>query len=84
MGCWLLADHAQRRQVELLYLGLVPSARGRGWGRELVRTALQLAHDLRREQVVLAVDANNDPAIATYSAESFLVCDRKRIWLRTF
>lgn len=84
VGCLLLADHAQRRQVELLYLGLLPSARGRGWGRELVRVALQLAQELRREQVVLAVDANNDPAIATYSAESFVVCDRKRVWLRTF
>ena len=39
--------------------GLIPAARGRGWGRELLRAALQLAQELSREQMVLAVDANN-------------------------
>ena len=84
IGCVLLADHPGRQQGELVYLGLVPSVRGRGWGRRLLRSALQLARELGREQMVLAVDAGNDPAIATYAAEAFVVHDQKHVWLQVF
>ena len=35
VGVLLLADHPQGRHWELMYMGLVPEARGRGWGGKL-------------------------------------------------
>ena len=37
VGCLLLADHPEHGQLELVYMGLVPGVRGRGWGHFLVQ-----------------------------------------------
>ena len=39
----LLADHPKARHWELMYMGLVPEVRGRGWGRQIARYAQWLA-----------------------------------------
>ena len=44
VGVLLLADHAQAKHWELMYMGLVPAARGHGWGREIVLHAQRLAY----------------------------------------
>jgi mycothiol synthase len=82
VGCLLLSDHPLRQQCEVVYLGLVPAARGRGWGRQMVQKALWLARDLGRQQLFLAVDAANDPAIATYAATGFAELRKERVWLK--
>ena len=43
VGVLLLADHPQARHWELMYMGLVPEVRGRGWGRQIARYAQWLA-----------------------------------------
>lgn len=71
VGCILLADLPREERVELLYMGLVPEARGRGWGNELIRKAIALASTAGRRQLVLAVDARNEPAVRAYMGEGF-------------
>ena len=39
VGCMLLADHPEHDQCELMYLGMVPEVRGRGWGVQATRHA---------------------------------------------
>lgn len=77
VGCLLLADHPSQMQVELVYMGIVPSARGRKLGEAVVREALRIAAAEGREQVVLAVDAANFPAVAMYERCGFAEIDRR-------
>jgi GNAT superfamily N-acetyltransferase len=64
----------------LVYFGLVPSVRGRGWGRQLIHFALGLAYGLGRKQVTAAVAAGNDRALAAYAAAGFLVHQQLSAW----
>jgi len=77
-GCLILADHPQHGNLELVYMGVVPAFRGRGWGRQLARKAQWLARQRRRPRLVLAVDAENQPAIDGYVAGGFQAWDRRR------
>jgi mycothiol synthase len=43
IGCLILADHPDERNCELIYMGIVPEARGCGRGVEIVRYAQWLA-----------------------------------------
>jgi hypothetical protein len=43
VGCLLLNDHPGQRQWELVYMGIVPEARGNGWGGQATRFAQRLA-----------------------------------------
>jgi len=84
VGCLLLADHPAQDQFEIVYLGIVPECRGRGWGLALTRQAQWLAHQAGRSRVVLAVDAANRPAIAAYQSAGFAVWDRRSVLVRSF
>ena len=52
--------------AELVYLGLVPEARGRGLGDYLMRLALATVEDRGFNDVSLAVDSANGPALSLY------------------
>ncbi|HEX5102368.1 MAG TPA: GNAT family N-acetyltransferase, partial [Pirellulaceae bacterium] len=82
VGCLLIADHPSAKQWEIVYVGLVPEVRGRGWGLELTRHAQWLARQAKVERLVLAVDAANEPAIRIYAAAGFLAWDRRAIWIK--
>lgn len=79
-GCLLLADHPEYDNVELVYMGVAPWARGRGWGLEIVRFAQWQARCLGRARLVSAVDAENRPAIQMYSTLGFQAWDRRRVY----
>jgi ribosomal protein S18 acetylase RimI-like enzyme len=66
MGCLLLGEIPARRCLELVYLGLVPEARGRGLGRILMQRVLGIASRRHFEVTTLAVDAANVPAVGLY------------------
>jgi mycothiol synthase len=83
VGCLLLADHADTRQYEVVYVGLAPEVRGRGWGLELTRQAQWLARLAGRERLVLAVDAANEPAIRSYATAGFRAWDRQAVWIKS-
>jgi ribosomal protein S18 acetylase RimI-like enzyme len=91
IGCLLLADHSQESNCELVYMGIVPAARGHGWGVQIVRHAQWLAGQSKNdgqnagqpaERLVLAVDAANSPAIAMYASAGFKSWDRRSVFLR--
>ena len=81
-GCLLLADHHAQHQWEIVYLGLIPEVRGRGWGLALTKHAQALARQAGRDQLVLAVDAANQPAVSAYSAAGFAGWDRRSVFVR--
>jgi RimJ/RimL family protein N-acetyltransferase len=81
-GCMILADHAPEAVWELVYLGVVPELRGRGFGLEMVRYAQWLAARENIERLVLAVDASNEPALAMYAAAGFVSWDRRSVFVR--
>ena len=71
VGVVLLNPFPEQRTIELVYLGLAPVVRGRGFGRQLLRHALRLLHGRRERIVTLAVDEQNAPALRIYRAEGF-------------
>jgi ribosomal protein S18 acetylase RimI-like enzyme len=82
VGVLLLAEHPQARHWELMYMGLLAEARGKGWGRQITRHAQWLAGRAGVERIVLAVDAANEPAIALYRSTGFEVWDRRTVYVR--
>ncbi|QDU88652.1 Mycothiol acetyltransferase [Pirellulimonas nuda] len=70
-GVLLLADHPDSDQVELVYMGVRPEARGGGLGLQMVRHAQQVTQHRQRERLVLAADVQNDKATAVYAAAGF-------------
>lgn len=58
-------------EAHILNVCVAPAERGRGLGKRLVRTMLQLARARRVERVFLEVRPSNPGAIALYEAEGF-------------
>jgi ribosomal protein S18 acetylase RimI-like enzyme len=84
VGCLLLADHPERENCELVYMGLAPAARGSGRGKEITRHAQWLTRQSGRPRLVLAVDEANVPAIRAYSTLGFHSWNRKAVHLKIF
>jgi len=81
----IVAPVPTREAVEIVYLGLVPEARGRGLGAEVVAQARDLAlADGRTPTLELAADARNQPALKLYRATGFVPHDRRRVHLVVF
>ena len=70
-GAVLLNPSPNLAGSELVYLGLVPSARGRGLGRSLLECALEIAARRGDRAIMLAVDEENAPAQRLYRASGF-------------
>lgn len=66
LGVLLLAPIPQASAVELVYLGLIPAARGRRLGDLLVKHALAGVAENAMNRLTLAVDARNAPALQLY------------------
>lgn len=66
VGVLLLAEHPERNACEVVYLGVVPEWRGRGFGREMVLAGLRAAQSAGYAAMTLAVDAANLPARRIY------------------
>ncbi len=84
VGCLLLTDHPELRNWELIYMGLVPAARGHGWGTDLVRFAQWQAMQAGSEALLVSVDAANGPAVAAYFRCGFSELDRREVWVKKF
>jgi len=84
VGCLILSDYPHQGNVELVYMGIVSTARGHGWGIDVTRHAQWLAALAGRPRLVLAVDARNGPAIKMYAAVGFRAWDRRRVFVKVF
>ena len=83
VGCLLLTIHSTQKNCELVYMGIVPAARGKAYGLEVIRRAQWLCGLTDAECLVLAVDAANAPAIRAYAAAGFETWDRRSVFLLT-
>lgn len=81
-GALLLADHPGSGNWELIYMGVVPAARGKKYGAQILRHAIHAAACGGAERLVLAVDADNSPALAVYSDAGFREWDRRTVYTR--
>jgi ribosomal protein S18 acetylase RimI-like enzyme len=76
----LLAEPSGRDAWEVIYLGLTPAARGRGFGLTVLDHALDLARS-HVPRLELAVDVRNIPAVRLYRTAGFTICDRRAVHL---
>jgi ribosomal protein S18 acetylase RimI-like enzyme len=65
-GVLILSPAPHNDSVELVYLGLAPPARGRGLASRLMQMALNAVHARQRQELTLAVDSRNTPALSLY------------------
>lgn len=84
VGCLLLADHPAADQWELVYMGLMAEARGRGFGLPLVQYAQWLTRLADRPRLVVAVDGANGPAMSVYDSAGFVSWDQRVVFWRKF
>ncbi len=82
VGVLLLAEHPESLHWELVYMGLVPRARGKQWGKQITQHAQWLAQQAKAQRMVLAVDAANGPALGMYRALGFTPWDRRIAFVR--
>lgn len=82
VGVLLLTEHSSARHWELLYMGLVPEARGHRWGTKILRRAQAAASQAGAERLVLAVDSVNLPALVMYRDAGFVVWDKRVVYVR--
>lgn len=71
VGVILLNRLARREGYELVYVGLVPEARGAGLADALMRTAFNQLAEEGGGTVITACDASNSPARKLYSRHGF-------------
>lgn len=82
VGCLLLLAH-HKELVELVYMGLVPQARGQQLGQAIIQQAKWTANQLGATMLVLAADVRNTPAIKTYKQCGFQFHRRLQVyWIR--
>lgn len=81
VGVVMLEPGTEIGAIELGYLGLVPTTRGRGWGEELLRFALRAAAADDARTLTLSVDARNHPARRLYERHGFREADRREVFL---
>lgn len=67
----VIVDLARKPEGNLLYLGVVPSARGQGLGRALLAHAARQSLAAGASSLTLAVDARNAPALRLYRRAGF-------------
>jgi ribosomal protein S18 acetylase RimI-like enzyme len=81
VGVLLLTAVPELEAWDVAYVGVVPEARRRGWGRELMHKALRAAHASDAAQLTLSVDARNRPAWSLYLDLGFEPFDQREVYL---
>jgi GNAT superfamily N-acetyltransferase len=82
VGVLLLTEHQGFGNWELVYMGVIPAARGRKYGDAIIHFALDVAARRGAERLVLAVDEVNSPALRAYERGGFVAWDRRLVYAR--
>jgi ribosomal protein S18 acetylase RimI-like enzyme len=82
VGVMLAAESPEWESWEIAYIGVVPEARGRGFGRELMHHVLTEARVVEVPQLTLCVDSRNAPAVRMYRDLGFERYDTREVYLR--
>jgi len=81
VGVVMLAEMSEAMTWELIYFGLVPEARGQGFGRAMLVHAMHALLAQPTIALTLAVDARNLPALALYESLGFIEVDCHEVLL---
>jgi ribosomal protein S18 acetylase RimI-like enzyme len=81
VGVLLLCEVPEWAAWDVAYVGVVPEARGRGYGRALMHKALAEARADGVPRLTLSVDARNRPAWRLYTELGFEPQDRREVFL---
>jgi ribosomal protein S18 acetylase RimI-like enzyme len=84
IGCLILADYPEQSNYELVYMGVIPGARGHAWGKVITQYAQWRAGQAGRERLVLAADTMNGPGLRMYAEAGFRAWDRRTVLIRIF
>ncbi len=83
-GGLILADHPTNDFMELIYFGISPLARGKGWGIRILQEAARLAQQNGRSRIITAVDRQNLPALRVYAAANYTALEERTVFARFF
>ena len=87
IGCCLLARHtnseSQELVLELVYMGIIPSHRGKGLGKQVMQLISRIGEQHNATRLVLAVDQNNHPALAAYQRFGMKPLFSETVWIRS-
>jgi ribosomal protein S18 acetylase RimI-like enzyme len=81
VGVLFLAETPEWKSMDLAYVGIVPEARGRRLGRQLLLKALAEARRAAAEQITVSVDGRNQPARQLYLKMGFEPFDSREVFL---
>ena len=81
VGILLLADMPEWGSWDVSYVGVVPAARRRGFGRQLMGKAFAEAQRANVRQLTLSVDSRNRPAWELYRGLGFEPFEKREVFL---
>jgi ribosomal protein S18 acetylase RimI-like enzyme len=70
-GVLLLNELPAQRAWEVVYVGVVPAYRGRGFGRQMLIDAMYRAKSANQQAIILTLDAANSVARRIYDGLGF-------------
>ncbi len=82
VGALILAAHPDNESWELVYMGLVPEARGSGLGQQIIDFAKWQSRQGGAKRLVLAVDEANQFAGKMYERAGFVAWDYRTVYAR--
>lgn len=82
VGVLLLSEVPEQAALEVVYMGLRPAYRGKGYASALMERAVRIGRDLAALRLTLAVDAENTPARRLYARFAFEETSRRCAWVR--
>ena|GEM_PF-531976 len=83
VGVLLMSFYTETNTAELTYMGICPSARGAGLGADIAELAIEVAASWNADQLVVAVDARNDPAVRAYQRSGFNGWMQREVYVKT-
>lgn len=83
VGAILINRSNKKAQAELVYIGMGPEVRGKGWGRLLLQHGTSIAARERLGTLSLAVDLANTPALKLYDSVGFIPTGQRRAVIRS-
>lgn len=81
VGVLLVNAACDDQAWEIIYMGLIPSVRGRGLGQELLAKALHEAQQAGVKKLTLSVDRRNQPALRLYRRVGFETVEQREVFL---
>ncbi|MCX7421980.1 MAG: GNAT family N-acetyltransferase [Planctomycetia bacterium] len=82
VGVILVINRPEQKAWEVVYLGVVESARQKGVARLMVTDVINSAHEALIERLMIVVDARNHPAISLYESLGFTPFDERVAFVR--